>query len=379
VVFQIETQTTSYTRDHSLADRDAYYWRVAVIDAWSNVGPYSPVRSFTKQGASVTLVSPISGTVITTTPIFRWEPVAGAARYEIQVAQNEQFSPIWDLGNVHNAFFAPTRVYDPLEHYWWHVRACDYNNRCGPWAEGKLRPTELTISKTGPGTAMEGSPITYTLTVDNHSGITVTNMVITDAIPMGASYVSGGTRVGDVVNWTVPSLYTSTQAIFVVTASTTITNDDYYVSADEGITAVGKEAVVTIITPLLRELAISKTGPSTALAGSLITYTLTVENRGEVAATNLVITDVIPAAANYVSGGILVGDAVNWTVPSLAETTSTQVSFVVTASTTITNDDYYVTADEGITAVGQDVVVTVIEAQPDYEYIYLPLVLRNNS
>jgi len=94
---------------------------------------------------------------------------------------------------------------------------------------------------------MEGSPITYTLTVDNHSGVTVTNMVITDVIPMGASYVSGGTRVGDVVNWTVPSLYTSTRVIFVVTASTTITNDDYYVTADEGITAVGQDVVVTVI------------------------------------------------------------------------------------------------------------------------------------
>jgi hypothetical protein len=138
--FPKDTQTTSYTSDSSLEDRDAYYWRVAVIDAWGNLGPYSPVRSFTKQGASVTLVSPSAGTPITTTPIFRWEPVTGAARYEIQVAQNEHFSPIFDSGNVHNAFFAPTRVYDSLEQYWWHVRACDYNNRCGPWEPGVIPP-----------------------------------------------------------------------------------------------------------------------------------------------------------------------------------------------------------------------------------------------
>lgn len=143
VVFQVDTQTTSYTRDGSLEDRDAYYWRVAVIDGWGNIGPYSPVRSFTKQGASVTLISPSSGAVITTTPIFYWEPVTGTARYEIQVAKNEQFSPLYRSASVHNAFHAPTVVYDPLDQYWWRVRACDNNNRCGPWAEGLLVPTDF--------------------------------------------------------------------------------------------------------------------------------------------------------------------------------------------------------------------------------------------
>ncbi|MCP4539605.1 MAG: hypothetical protein GY832_20915 [Chloroflexi bacterium] len=142
-VFETDTQTTSYTRDRGLADRDNYYWRVAIRDAWNNIGPYSPVRSFTKQGASVTLTSPSPGAEITTTPIFHWEPVTGTKNYEIQVAQNEQFNPNYDTGNVHNTFFTPRKEYDTLEQYWWRVRACDNDNNCGPWAEGLLVPTEL--------------------------------------------------------------------------------------------------------------------------------------------------------------------------------------------------------------------------------------------
>lgn len=114
----------------------------------------------------------------------------------------------------------------------------------------------LSISKSAPVTAMAGSPISYTLTVTNGGGLTATNLIITDAIPVGANYVSGGTKVGSVVSWTVPSLAAKggvTQTTFIVTATQTITNSDYGVQAEGGYSAQGHAAIVTVISEIINE------------------------------------------------------------------------------------------------------------------------------
>ncbi|MCP4359761.1 MAG: DUF11 domain-containing protein, partial [Chloroflexi bacterium] len=105
------------------------------------------------------------------------------------------------------------------------------------WAE-----QSLTVSKSAPVTATVGAPITYTLTITNSGITTATNLLITDTLPANAYYVAGGTKVGNVVSWTIPSLAGNssvTQTTFVVTASQTITNSDYKVSANGGYSATG--------------------------------------------------------------------------------------------------------------------------------------------
>lgn len=99
------------------------------------------------------------------------------------------------------------------------------------------------------------------------------------------------------------------------------------------------------------ELTISKAvSPVTATQTSLITYTLTITNRGAVTATNLLITDALPIGATYISGGSLVSDTIRWTVDSISAGQTTQVAMVVTASETITNVAYGVAAEGGSTA-----------------------------
>jgi RHS repeat-associated protein/uncharacterized repeat protein (TIGR01451 family) len=99
-----------------------------------------------------------------------------------------------------------------------------------------VTPIELQVGKKGPLTASEGAPITYTLTITNTGADWATNLVVSDAIPPGAGYVSGGARDGDVVRWAVPSLpgLSTAQVDFVVTATATITNSEYAVSAAGG-------------------------------------------------------------------------------------------------------------------------------------------------
>ena len=87
------------------------------------------------------------------------------------------------------------------------------------------------------------------------------------------------------------------------TAPGTVVNDNYGVVADGGFNADGVVAVTTEVgDPLL--LQISKGGPATAFIDDPIVYTLWVTTTGTLAATGLVITDVVPSGATYVSRDI---------------------------------------------------------------------------
>jgi len=112
-------------------------------------------------------------------------------------------------------------------------------------------------------------------------------------------------------------------------------------------------------------LSIIKSAPSLAMTGSRITYTLVISNSGDAAASSLIITDAVPAGANYVSGGTLGGGVVQWTIASLAANSSTTVQFVVSATQTITNSVYGVSANGGYSAVGVVPIVTIITADGD--------------
>lgn len=123
------------------------------------------------------------------------------------------------------------------------------------------------------------------------------------------------------------------------------------------------------------DLSIIKSAPLFATAGEPITYTLTVENIGTETATNLHITDTLPVGAAFVGspdGGILLGQVVNWHPGDLASNNTLSVQFVVTATQSIWNVAYGVTADNGWQAVGTHPVVTLINAVNTY----LPVVHR---
>lgn len=117
---------------------------------------------------------------------------------------------------------------------------------------GPLAP-QLRVVKSAPGGVASGTPITYTLVASNRAGITATNVVLTDTLPTNVAHLSGGTLVGNVVSWSVPSLAVSSTftVTFSVMPSTTlpVINADYALSAAGGYRATST-AVVTLIDPL---------------------------------------------------------------------------------------------------------------------------------
>ncbi|HOT93363.1 MAG TPA: hypothetical protein PLJ78_16550 [Anaerolineae bacterium] len=129
--------TITWTPTKTYPDGD-YYWRVAVVDANSQVGPFSGVYTFTKQYPVVTLVSPLPGTAVDADfPTFIWQPVDGAARYAIQVAANPQFSPLLDSATTNNTRFIPLKKYTTTQYYW-RVAMIDKSGSYGPWTDSVL-------------------------------------------------------------------------------------------------------------------------------------------------------------------------------------------------------------------------------------------------
>lgn len=111
----------------------------------------------------------------------------------------------------------------------------------------------LQLSKTAPATAYAGSPIRFTLHITNTGNISATNVTVTDTLPTGATYVSGGTLgANNIVTWEVPSLPSGGHVALdlVVTATSTIINFQYGVTADGGIAVTGTTPVmVQVLNP----------------------------------------------------------------------------------------------------------------------------------
>jgi uncharacterized repeat protein (TIGR01451 family) len=124
------------------------------------------------------------------------------------------------------------------------------------------------------------------------------------------------------------------------------------------------------LTPIPR-LAIQASARGWAYSGDPITITLTASNGGLITATNVLITNTLPANAFYVSGGSLNSGVISWNAGNVAPNASAQVSFIVTATTTVINNDYRASADGGHKAIGSWIAVII-----DPQQVYLPLVRK---
>jgi uncharacterized repeat protein (TIGR01451 family) len=215
---------------------------------------------------------------------------------------------------------------------------------------------DVAVFKTGLTNAFAGTNLVYTILVTNLGPSTASNVVVSDTLPAGAVFLSasgGGIHSNGVVTWPALAALTNTAASnYTVTvqmppsgpatnrAAATHSTPDPNPANNDGSSASSR--VVTTIIPAA-DVAVLKTGPDSVIAGSNLTYTITVTNLGPSAASNVVASDTLPAGTVFVSasgGGVFGSGTVTWPALSLTNGAATNFTVTVTApaySTNLTN------------------------------------------
>ena len=180
---------------------------------------------------------------------------------------------------------------------------------------------DLTVQKwMESGIPLPGEDLQYAMYVRNDGNTSAANILVTDTLPAGMTYVSdlmsyGFTRVmtGSQTVWSSPSLAVGDTRYFYVTAhisdaiapSSLLTNT---VSASTSHTETNTANNVYLDTHIVLtptwDLGVYKyLSKGQMVAGRYITYTIVVDNSGNSAATNVRLTDTLPLSLTYRSWG----------------------------------------------------------------------------
>jgi uncharacterized repeat protein (TIGR01451 family) len=230
-----------------------------------------------------------------------------------------------------------------------------------PNAENNAATTSLTVSsvdvsvtKTGPATAVAGTNVTYTITIANAGPDTADNVGLTDALPAGTTFVSFAQNNGPVPACSLPNvgangtvfcnfatLNSGESAAFTLTikaGNSSPLNNTASGTTDsfDSNTANNSSSVSTVITASA-DLSIVKTGAASATAGTNITYTIVLTNNGPSDAQTVSWSDALPANTTFVSLAAPAG----WTtstpaVGSPGTATASNPLLTATASATFT-------------------------------------------
>jgi uncharacterized repeat protein (TIGR01451 family) len=211
-------------------------------------------------------------------------------------------------------------------------------------------------------------PVTFTVTVTNQGPSVATGVTVLDELPNGYTYVghtaSQGTWHPVFAHWNIGTLAVGQTVTLIVEVTVNptgnylnqayvITCNEYDVDSNPGNTPDtnnngdctddqadeddGDCAGVTPNPPIDIELDKS-VSPVTVNAGQTVTFTLDVNNNGPGTATGVVVQDIVPSGYNQVAaisnGGVLNGNIITWTIPSLAAGQSIQLTFQATVLVT---------------------------------------------
>lgn len=205
------------------------------------------------------------------------------------------------------------------------------------------------------GSINAGETLTYTINVSNDGPEDATDVLVSDPLPVGTTFLSAsgssgwtvsnpGTGNHGTVSFSRPSFTNGSTATFTIQVQIDPN------SADN--TLLQNTATISSLTPdvndsnnkdteetLVRQfanLSVSKTAPASVAVGNNVTFTIELTNSGPATATNVDVTDVLPTGLTYVSSNPSTGTYSSsshvWTVPSLASSTTATLEIVATVT-----------------------------------------------
>ena len=223
------------------------------------------------------------------------------------------------------------------------------NNSSNATITISVTPTaDLLVQQSGPASGVAGNNLVFTVAVTNLGPASATNVVVTNQIDSGYTFVSassGGGTNGNFVTWTIPTLPANGKTNLTVTllameggtftnlASGSNLTPDLNATNNNG--SLTNAQVITTVSASAN-LAIVKTGPANISATGSVLYNLNVTNSGPSTATGVIVTDSLPANVTFVSAsgnGTTNGNLVTWNLGTLANGATSNLTVTVTAPT----------------------------------------------
>lgn len=169
-------------------------------------------------------------------------------------------------------------------------------------------------------TAVIGDILTYTIALTNSGIAEITNIVVSDPIPAGSSFIQGSVTIGGTSSPAfspaqgIPIASIPAGGTLLVTFQVTVTSlpSNSQLSNQAGASfssgtftgsSISNTVTVQVYQPILQAVKTSST--SNATVGDLVTYKIVVSNTGNIAAST-VVSDPIPPGSSLVPNSVLV-------------------------------------------------------------------------
>ena len=192
----------------------------------------------------------------------------------------------------------------------------DYTNNSDE-ADIMIRTLDLEVAKTADTVAaLTNDLVTFTLAWCNNGPWPAANAVLKDILPTGLTFVSSepahdavSTVYGATVySWNLGDVEPGATGVVTVVARVnanvsgrTLVNTARIGNDRQETDYTNNEDSVPVVVKQLANVWIAKSGPATVRLGGEAVYTLAYGNNGNAAATNVVVTDTLPAGLAFVS------------------------------------------------------------------------------